>query len=185
MGNKPWPDDDINQLVTLWSEGKTAAKIAKEITKKSQRRYSRNSVAGMVERLRKKPQYAGLLLERDNAKPHRKPVVKAGCSNRRVAPRSKKELKDGALPNIKADKIYTKTNKRDLEIEGIGFHDLEPTTCRWPIGDVGADDFRFCGAQCSTEKPYCSEHSIRAYAGQAVTKRATKIAGNIARKAMA
>ena len=35
--------------------------------------------------------------------------------------------------------------------------------CKWPIGDPGADDFRFCGRRTEEEEPYCTAHSRVAY----------------------
>ena len=35
--------------------------------------------------------------------------------------------------------------------------------CKWPIGDPGADDFRFCGRMTDPEEPYCLAHSRVAY----------------------
>ena len=35
--------------------------------------------------------------------------------------------------------------------------------CKWPIGDPGAEDFRFCGRRTDPEEPYCTAHSRVAY----------------------
>ena len=35
--------------------------------------------------------------------------------------------------------------------------------CKWPIGDPGADDFRFCARRTEEEEPYCTAHSRVAY----------------------
>lgn len=37
-------------------------------------------------------------------------------------------------------------------------------TCKWPVGDVGASDFFYCGAQPIEGKPYCGHHCRVAYA---------------------
>ena len=36
--------------------------------------------------------------------------------------------------------------------------------CQWPIGDPGDADFRFCDREALAKRPYCAEHSARAYA---------------------
>ncbi len=42
--------------------------------------------------------------------------------------------------------------------------DLGPNGCRWPIGDPGQPDFRFCEAPAVVlGKPYCSPHCALAY----------------------
>ena len=40
---------------------------------------------------------------------------------------------------------------------------LAPDACRWPRGDPGHPDFRFCGSPV-TERPYCEHHHALAYA---------------------
>lgn len=40
---------------------------------------------------------------------------------------------------------------------------LTASTCRWPIGDPGDNDFHFCGATCSSGQPYCDYHAAMAY----------------------
>ncbi len=49
---------------------------------------------------------------------------------------------------------------------------LTASTCRWPIGDPGDEDFRFCGGPSSSEQPYCEYHSQLAY--QTATTRERK-----------
>ncbi len=49
---------------------------------------------------------------------------------------------------------------------------LTASTCRWPIGDPGDDDFRFCGGPANIEQPYCEYHSQLAY--QTATSRDRK-----------
>lgn len=35
---------------------------------------------------------------------------------------------------------------------------LNGKTCRWPIGDVGAPDFHYCGAKPEPGRSYCAYH---------------------------
>jgi GcrA cell cycle regulator len=35
---------------------------------------------------------------------------------------------------------------------------LEPSDCRWPIGDPRHADFHFCGEEQETGHPYCQLH---------------------------
>lgn len=35
--------------------------------------------------------------------------------------------------------------------------------CRWPYGEPGAEDFRFCGEDTAAGCSYCSEHRAIAY----------------------
>lgn len=36
-------------------------------------------------------------------------------------------------------------------------------TCRWPIGDVGDEDFHFCGHGPMIGSPYCEAHARKAH----------------------
>jgi hypothetical protein len=40
---------------------------------------------------------------------------------------------------------------------------LTAQTCRWPIGDPGAEDFFFCGGETAAGLPYCVFHARIAY----------------------
>lgn len=40
----------------------------------------------------------------------------------------------------------------------VTFFALEQHHCRWPIGNVGADDFKFCGARALDDRSYCAHH---------------------------
>lgn len=37
------------------------------------------------------------------------------------------------------------------------------SSCSWPIGDPKTNQFRFCGNQAVTGKPYCNDHCFEAY----------------------
>ena len=47
----------------------------------------------------------------------------------------------------------------------VGFMELRPGMCRWPIGDPhDFDRFRFCGCACSSDAIYCETHKKLALA---------------------
>lgn len=58
----------------------------------------------------------------------------------------------------------TKKQDKAIEIDNTDkmFH-LKIKGCRWPFGDPGTDDFRFCGKTQELGKPYCAEHCMLAY----------------------
>ncbi len=47
--------------------------------------------------------------------------------------------------------------------EGATILTLKSTSCRWPIGHPGEENFRFCGARCAAGAPYCEAHARMAY----------------------
>lgn len=50
--------------------------------------------------------------------------------------------------------------------KAVALLDLDKDQCRWPIGEVGAPDFGFCGGVTPEGKPYCEFHLGRAYTGE-------------------
>lgn len=51
------------------------------------------------------------------------------------------------------------------ESKWISIVDLEATSCRWPRGKPGCDDFAYCGAQIESDQSYCPHHCGLAYPG--------------------
>ena len=47
--------------------------------------------------------------------------------------------------------------------EPINILSLNEKVCKWPIGEPGDDDFRFCGNRKENSSPYCAEHTRVAY----------------------
>ena len=41
--------------------------------------------------------------------------------------------------------------------------ELREHMCRWPLGDPGREDFRFCGSRVGPSGPYCTHHASIAY----------------------
>ena len=46
---------------------------------------------------------------------------------------------------------------------GLGIMNLNSHTCRWPIIEIGSQDFRYCGNRTVQGKPYCILHCQKAY----------------------
>ena len=47
--------------------------------------------------------------------------------------------------------------------ERVTIMELREHMCRWPLGDPGREDFRFCGSRISPGGPYCAHHAAIAY----------------------
>lgn len=48
-------------------------------------------------------------------------------------------------------------------VDGVPFEDLEPMSCRWPLGDLHAPAVMFCGAEKLLGCSYCRSHRAAAY----------------------
>lgn len=95
-------------------------------------------------------------------------------------------LRDVATFKVKAPpKVQDVAKPRPWEtaeaIKAIGFtsdsrrvtlQELDPKSCRWPVGDPGNADFRFCGADSLTGHSYCASHCRTAFT--AVASRTAK-----------
>ncbi len=170
-----WTDDRVEVLKTMWTEGKSASQIAKELGG-----VTRNAVIGKVHRLglsnrsgptvnpgaREKPESPQARAAKPRAAkpaetaapvktlpiPPRKPIIKAGQP---LPPQpSANEVSAEALANV-----------REIEKSARKLHLMELTerTCKWPVGDPATDEFWFCGHPVQQGKPYCEAHVAVAF----------------------
>jgi GcrA cell cycle regulator len=128
-----WTDDRVALLKKMWSEGKTAAEIAKELGG-----VTRNAVIGKAHRLKLSNRVSPI--QQNNKKPA--PVIKAA-------------------PQLAERKIF-KAPAQDNR-KGIPLVDLKASECRWPLGDPRDAHFGFCGHRQIAGLPYCAEHAKVAY----------------------
>ena len=142
-----WTDERVETLKTMWSEGKSASQIAKELGG-----VTRNAVIGKVHRL-------GLSGRAAPSKPQRtvfkapRPVRPASASP--SAPRRIAEPSAHAAP---APVRYVDETPGTATVLTLGAH-----MCKWPIGDPALDNFTFCGRRSEENGPYCHEHAQVAY----------------------
>jgi GcrA cell cycle regulator len=169
-----WTDERVEILKTMWTEGKSASQIAKELGG-----VTRNAVIGKVHRLglsnrnggggtgaaaapaqpapaakaapetprAPEPEPAAPAATNVTPMPPRKPIVTAGQP---LPPQpSANEISPEALATVR--EVEKKARK-------IGLMDLTERTCKWPIGDPATENFYFCGLPSQQGKPYCEAH---------------------------
>ena len=156
-----WTEDRVATLTKLWADGLSASQIAKQLGG-----VTRNAVIGKVHRL-------GLS---GRAKPSRPKPAKTQSSPRRTAKR-KAAKSAPRTTSSKASAAAPKTAPAQLPVslepplEAKPLKDgsyatiltLTDHMCKWPIGDPGSDEFRFCGRKTDPDEPYCKAHSMVAY----------------------
>lgn len=147
---RAWTGDEEKLLRCLVNQGYSAGNIELAMSR------SRNAIIGRVHRtpglvLRGKPP-GGSVKGRVRAKPvsttpkplppKEKPVVQPALSTTPMQP---------IAPVIASDihPVFA----------------LRSDQCRWPHGDVGAPDFRFCDATKDGSRSYCPHHCRIAFAG--------------------
>lgn len=92
------------------------------------------------------------------------PNVKPPKTARRKSPeRSRPKFQFASLPRLRVTKAAIATLPLPTVFpHACGLLDLSDGTCRFPCGDVGADDFFFCGspgASLAEGRPYCPAHT--------------------------
>lgn len=165
----PWTDERVEQLLKRTREGESASQIAAALGGG----LTRNAVVGKWHRLRKDGRDIITPPKRVAAPPAAE-IKPPYLSEAKAAP--PKLLLDVSLSNIHftdRGRTYNKCapskfapRKPPTTIQSLSepkplrlaLEDLSSQTCRWPIGDVGAPDFCYCGHQPSPGSSYCEYH---------------------------
>ncbi len=179
-----WTDERVEHLKKMWTEGKSASQIAKELGG-----VTRNAVIGKVHRLGLSnrngggPEAAGApATEEPAAAPAAaaaeapEPALAAGraepapapepanVSEAPVAPPRRQIVPAGQPlpPQPSANEISPEALASVREVEKralrLSLMELTERTCKWPVGDPATDDFWFCGLPVQQGKPYCEAH---------------------------
>ena len=160
-----WTDERVETLRTMWSEGKSASQIAKELGG-----ITRNAVIGKVHRLGCPTGWAGRTVPRTSParstrwRGHRapEPAPAPERRSRRPPPPAARPVgkdpvpaprpKPGGQPlppQPSASEISAEALANLAEVakkaRRLSLMQLSERTCKWPIGDPATDDFWFCG----------------------------------------
>jgi GcrA cell cycle regulator len=154
-----WTDERVELLKKLWSEGLSASQIAGRIGA-----VTRNAVIGKVHRL-------GLSgrATTTRMKTHRpRPRIANGQTAKRVVPKSRfQQIGNPALRALyqpEAEPYVQPVEELVIPLaERKTIQTLMECHCRWPIGDLQAADFHFCGKGKVPGLPYCEFHARRAF----------------------
>jgi GcrA cell cycle regulator len=183
-----WTDERVETLKAMWSEGKSASQIAKELGG-----VTRNAVIGKVHRLGlsnrgpggDRPEDALLPGTEGLAEPEAEPIpamtdhaaAPEAVDPPRPAPREpvvaqirpKPVAVPGQpLPPQPAGSEMSPEALANLEevakkARRLTLMQLTERTCKWPVGDPATDDFWFCGLPTVPGKPYCETHVAVAF----------------------
>jgi GcrA cell cycle regulator len=151
--HQPWPEERIETLKKLWADGLSAGQISERFGD-----VSRSAVIGKVHRLNL-PGRAVADRKPKSYKPRQAPPPQP-----RPTPKPRILSVKPATPVIRF--------VPEPPVDGrVTLMHLSDQTCKWPIGDVGAPDFCFCGAGPHPDSPYCEYHARIAYQPAAERKR--------------
>jgi GcrA cell cycle regulator len=156
-----WSDERVEQLKKLWESGLSASQIAAELGN-----VTRNAVIGKVHRLGLSGRVKSTAQAQPRAKPTRSPSHPlrngGGMTRGNTAlaidfkPRSQAAPEAKPLPRPQEEVVVALS-------ERVTIMDLREHMCRWPLGDPGREDFRFCGNRTGQTGPYCVHHAAIAY----------------------
>ena len=176
-----WTDERVETLKAMWSEGKSASQIAKELGG-----VTRNAVIGKVHRLglsnRSGPEAEAPQAAADPAPkaarpaetPSAPPEPKLSPAQRPAAqatsipaPRPKIIPGQPLPPQPSANEISEEALANLAEVakkaKKLTLMQLTERTCKWPFGDPATEEFWFCGLQTAPGKPYCDAHVAVAF----------------------
>jgi GcrA cell cycle regulator len=172
-----WSARRIALVRQRWAEGLSASTIAKELGPG----VSRCAVLGKIHRLKlKQPEFKRRHPRKERARP---PAPRPAAGSRRAGGRSPSQLM-AAFYALGLDAFFGAPDTRTVhQNAGKAFGpacsllDLNPATCRWPVGEPGEADFAFCGAAPFKRYPYCVGHCLIAYrpdSGASAPRRAAR-----------
>jgi len=174
-----WTDERVETLKSMWSEGKSASQIAKELGG-----VTRNAVIGKVHRLGLSNRVGGEHADEGAAAPDPvldetpEPVAEATPPPAAAPPRPlAKDALPAARPKPVAGQLVPpQPTPSEISAEALAnlaeiakkarrlnLMQLTERTCKWPVGDPATDDFWFCGLPTVPGKPYCETHVAVAF----------------------
>ena len=155
-----WTDERVELLKKLWADGLSASQIASRMGG-----VTRNAVIGKVHRLGLSGRATPTRAARPRPRRTRTPSLpSSGATMFRSAGNTALKAEFEAEPDRMPDPEPAPI--REIEIppgERRTILTLTEHTCKWPIGDPGAEDFHFCGRKPQTGLPYCPHHARIAY----------------------
>ena len=163
-----WTDERVELLKKRWTEGKSAAEIAKELGEG----VTRNAVIGKAHRMGLSGRPSPIKKKKTDATPKtavkKKTATKTAVKAEKppspaVTKRAAAAAMPIAAPTMAPVSENELANQSRNPAGGIALLEVTDRKCRWPVGDPRDADFHFCGAQSPAGIPYCVEHASIAY----------------------
>jgi GcrA cell cycle regulator len=150
-----WTEEITKRVVELKLKGLTASQIGRILD------CTRNTIIGKLNRLGIKA-------------PSRQRIPNVWRSARNKSAMTKRKQKPPIYPTSFKPTLQKMKSEGSMPDEPPTPHEmpparatgmdallaLQPGDCRWPIGEVGTPEFRFCGAPCEFNRMYCEYHHI-------------------------
>jgi GcrA cell cycle regulator len=161
-----WTSERIEQLKTLWDEGKSASQIAEAMGDG----LTRNAVIGKAHRLGLASRPSPLKTAATEAAGAAVRVIEAVVEGIGEAV---DEAVHAAVDAESAAKVPARpaparprAPREPAKPAKVTVLELSDRICKWPIGHPDEADFHFCGKPVNPGFPYCGEHCLLAYQAQ-------------------
>ena len=180
-----WTKERVDILEKMWTDGKSAAEIAKSLGEG----VTRNAVIGKAHRMGLSGRPSPIKKTKTALNKTTKKTAKPSAPKSKVAPKKKKSFEGEPLPkSIKPIPAAPLRKKKEMPTgDGLTILDLTDRICKWPFGDPQDADFHFCGEAVHPSKPYCLVHCAEAYQTLSRKKKSRKTklkltAGDVTKK---
>jgi GcrA cell cycle regulator len=162
-----WTDENVERLKSEALHGRSATEIATDFGGGC----TRNAVIGKLHRLGLtglRPAPARPSTEAAVAPPtQRQGDMQAGNLARKRQADAERDAKRSAERAARMEQMRKEGEAAQRRFEKIDggktLLELASRDCRWPHGEIGSDDFRYCGAATDGTGPYCAAHAALAY----------------------
>lgn len=138
IGVSNWTEERVERCLALWKEGRSAGQIADLLGN-----VTRNAVLGKLSRL---GQLGSAATPRAARPRDVKPRIERGGAAR-------------CAPRLPAAAIAEAVERIERELPDTD-DPFSPKGCRWPVGEVGEANFRFCqrARAGAAHSSWCAEH---------------------------
>eukprot|EP01037_Dinobryon_pediforme_P005260 gene5260-5313_t len=150
-----WNDEAIARLRALWDEGHSTAEIGRRMS------VSKNAVVGKAHRLNLPARPSPI--RRDAGGPSTRAATPKRVTGPTLPPLPAAEPIREMAVVAPAPEPVARPPERAPVLRQVQPSRSRTITCCWPIGEPGTKSFRFCDADATPNKPYCTEHAQLAY----------------------
>jgi len=151
-----WTEDAIARLRALWAEGHSTAEIGRRMG------VSKNAVVGKAHRLNLPARPSPIRRDANGGTSPRPPAPRR-VTGPTLPPLPAEIVPDAALAGSARAAAQQPVPARAAVLRPVAPSRHRSISCCWPIGEPGTKSFRFCDADATQGKPYCTEHAQLAY----------------------
>lgn len=150
-----WTDETIARLRELWAEGHSTAEIGRRMG------ISKNAVVGKAHRLnlagRPSP------IRRDGGEGAARPLAPRRVTGPTLPPLGTSPPPVPQPRPAASVAVLRPEPVKPVVVRPVAMRSLRSQSCCWPLGEPGTRSFRFCDAEATPGKPYCTDHAAVAY----------------------